>query len=235
MAVKQFLKLFNENFKIVLILFIFVLGLLFCVSYKSTDFEETFTIMDKCPNLLIKKGKELFLLNTKKTQIPGVNPIKFNNLEEYAEFVKYQKYMNINCPVLYYQETYNTQNDKGFRLMNDPLKPKNGLASNLSKEYDVNNIGETATKQLFDINDASHDNPPFNVKHFNGIDPTDQLVGIKTKLDNIKLDEVNPMSMFWKGDAATRKSIEKGDFVGRTRNMKDPFVEEKLLRQDKCN
>ena len=49
-----------------MILFIFILGLLFCVSYKSYDFEETFSLIDKCPNLLIKKGKELFLLNTKK-------------------------------------------------------------------------------------------------------------------------------------------------------------------------
>ena len=39
------------------------------------------------------------------------------------------------------------------------------------------------------------DNPPYNIKHFNGIDPTDQLVGLT---DNIILDEVNPMSMFWK-------------------------------------
>ena len=30
--------------------------------------------------------------------------------------------MNINCPILYYQETYNTQGERGLRLMNDPLE-----------------------------------------------------------------------------------------------------------------
>lgn len=226
----QLINMFTKNFKIILILFIFILGLLFCISYKNTDFKETFSLQDKCPNLLVKKGEQLYLYNTKKAEVPGVNPLKFNNLEEYAEFVKYQKYMNINCPILYYQETYNTQNEKGFRLLNDPLNPKNGLSSNLTKEYDINNVGENAIDALFDLNDASHDNPPYNVKHFSGIDPTDQLVGVKTKLDNITIEDVNPMDTNWKGDSATNESIKRGDFVGRTRSMKDPFVEEKLLR-----
>ena len=55
MATNQYLKIFTKNLKITIILFIFVLGLLFCVSYKSCDFKETFTLIDKCPNLLIKK------------------------------------------------------------------------------------------------------------------------------------------------------------------------------------
>ena len=40
-----------------------------------------------CPNLLIQKNNEIFLYNTKKANVPGVNPLKFNNLDEYTEFV----------------------------------------------------------------------------------------------------------------------------------------------------
>ena len=39
------------------------------------------------------------------------------------------------------------------------------------------------------------------------------------------------MNTHWKGDATTKKSIEKGDFVGRTRNMNNPFIKEKILKQ----
>ena len=102
---KNIFKSMTNNFKSCAIIGLFILGLLFTLTYKHTDLVEGFDLNDKCPNLLIKKGKELHLVNTKKAMIPGVNPIKFDNLEEYAEFVKYQKYMNINCPILYYEET----------------------------------------------------------------------------------------------------------------------------------
>ena len=37
------------------------------------------------------------------------------------------------------------------------------------------------------------------------------------------------MNSAWKGDAATKASIKKGDFVGRTRNMNNPFEDQKIL------
>ena len=43
------------------------------------------------------------------------------------------------------------------------------------------------------------------------------------------------MDSAWKGDAATKASINKGDFVGRTRNMNNPFKEQRiLLSQDQA-
>ena len=36
----------------------------------------------------------------------------------------------IKCPILYYYEqSYNTQGDLGYRMSNDPLNPKAGLRS----------------------------------------------------------------------------------------------------------
>ena len=213
----------KKSIKICGIMTIFILGLLFSLTYKHKDLIEGFEFQDKCPNLLIKKGKEIHLVNTKKAMVPGVNPIKFDNLEDYAEFVKYQKYLNINCPILYYEETYDTQNNKGFRLQKDPFKKEGGLPSNLSKKYNV-------TQTNIPLKDASLDNPPYNVNHYAGIENENQNIGVKTKLDDIILDSsINPMDSAWKGDAATKASINKGDFVGRTRNMNNPFKEQRIL------
>ena len=51
-------------------------------------------------------------------------------------------------------------------------------------------------------------------KFTHGMDPQDQTIGMKTHLDNIKMD-TNPMSSSWKGHDATDKAIEMGDFDGK--------------------
>ena len=70
---------------------IFLLGFYFCLTYKSRllKLRENFK-GSNCPNILIKKGKELHLENTKKAKVPGVNPIIFKSLEEYAEYVAWE-------------------------------------------------------------------------------------------------------------------------------------------------
>ena len=86
--------------------------------------------MRNCPNLLIKKGKELHLMNTRKAIVPGVNPVKFNSLEDYAEYVKWAKRVGIKCPILYYDKHTIHKMVRGYRLLDDPLCPKAGLPSN---------------------------------------------------------------------------------------------------------
>ena len=72
-----------------IIVIIFLLGLLFCLKYSHSDLVEGFASKGQCPNLLVQKGKHLHLIYTNKARIPGVNPIKFNNLEEYIEFLDF--------------------------------------------------------------------------------------------------------------------------------------------------
>ena len=68
------------NNKFVVIITIFVLGLMFCFTYKSEDLVEGFDMsMSQCPNMLVKKGNKIHLINSKKAMIPGVNPIIFKN------------------------------------------------------------------------------------------------------------------------------------------------------------
>lgn len=63
----------------------------------DSDPKEGFQIPSSCPNVLIQNGSKFFLYNTTRMDVPGVNPIEFENLEEYVEFIKYQKKMGMNC------------------------------------------------------------------------------------------------------------------------------------------
>ena len=88
------------NYKLVAIAIAFLFGLYFCLRYKSENLLENFQGIGQCPDMLVKKGKELHLINTKRAFIPGVNPIKFNSLEDYAEYIKWSKKVGIKCPIL---------------------------------------------------------------------------------------------------------------------------------------
>ena len=59
-----------------------------------TNKKEGFRKVDSkksCPDLLVQKGTKIYLYNTNRAEVPGVNPITFNNLEEYTEFLDWQK------------------------------------------------------------------------------------------------------------------------------------------------
>ena len=209
------LKKINTRFIIIMLVFLF--GLYFCLNYKSGDLVEEFSTMRNCPNLLIKKGKELHLMNTRKAVVPGVNPVKFDSLEDYAEYVKWAKRVGIKCPILYYEQTYNTQNERGYRLLDDPLCPKAGLPSN-------DFAPRQAPQQL--LTDANRDDPPYNQNNFAGFDAEDQYVGSKTPLDGVTLQtnegSYSPMDPNWAGGRYTQKAVDNGVFLERTRKIQNP-------------
>ena len=191
------------------------MGLAFCLNYKTSDVVENFAGLTDCPNLLVKKGKGLHLVNTKKAMIPGVNPIHFDNLEEYAEYVKWSQKVGIKCPILYFEQTYDAQNNRGYRRLDDPLNPKAGLASN--------QIQRTAKTSL--LTDAGRDDPPYNQNNFASFDPTDQTIGTKTPLDNVTLQtgegSYTPIDSNWVGGNCTKRAVDNGEFIGRTRKILD--------------
>lgn len=228
----MFLKKNLQSIKIIVILVLFVLGFIYVTTYQHIHLVESFELNNSCPNLLVKKGNQLHLVNTKKALVPGVNPIKFENLEEYAEFVKYQKYLNLSCPILYYEETYDAQNNKGYRLLNDPFDKKTGYPSNISANYNINNLDNVKISD----EETRLKKPSFGDNNYQGFDEHNQNIGLKTDIDTINIKDINPMDTHWKGDAATKKSIGDGDFVGRTRNLNNPFLEEKILKKhNSCN
>ena len=116
--------------KLIIIGIVFLLGLYFSCNYTSQNIIEGFdTSTSNCPNILIQKGKEFYLHNSKMAKIPGVNPVKFNNLEDYTEFLRWQRAKGIRCPVLYFQQTYDAQNNVGYRMLPDPVEKQAGLSS----------------------------------------------------------------------------------------------------------
>lgn len=184
-----------------LIIGAFIIGLLFCSTYKHNDVVETFESNSECANLLVQKGSKLMLLNTDKVRIPGVNPIYFNNLEDYTEFVRWQQAMGIKCPILYFQQTYTAQGDKGYRLLPDPVEKKAGLPSHY----------EAPKRPLYD---ASHDDPPYNQNSYAGFDQQNQNIGVYTPLDKMyhspNQTSDNPMDINWHGAKKTRQNVQDG-------------------------
>jgi hypothetical protein len=92
---------------------------------------ETMSVMGgssgRCPNMLIQKGAAFYLYNTKLAEVPGVNPVRFNNLEEYVEFLDWQRSQGIRCPVLYLQEVYDSQGNMTYKARPCVTEPQGGL------------------------------------------------------------------------------------------------------------
>jgi hypothetical protein len=115
----------------------------------------------RCPNILIQKGAAFYLYNSKLAKVPGVNPVKFSNLEEYTEFLEWQRSQNIRCPVLYVQNTYDAEGHEVFQVRPSVFEPQGGLPQSVM----VPPIGPEPRKLL---------NPQYNNIQFENelIDPT---------------------------------------------------------------
>lgn len=194
--------------KLAVIAIVFMLGLYFTVcSSQKEGFDGK--IPYRCPNLLIQKGQEFYLYNSKLANVPGVNPIKFNTLEDYVEFIDWQRSQGIRCPVLYLQETYDAQGNPVYKARPSPTNLQGGL-----QDYQVG--GEPPITKLFD---AGRDDPLYNVNSYPAFDPQDQYIGDNTPLDRMFNESgssvsPNPMDVRWGGQAYTQSLIDKGYYAG---------------------
>ena len=87
---------------------------------SSSDNTAGQKIADNCPDVLIQKGSALFLYNSKRANVPGINPIRFETLEEYVEFTEWQRSQGILCPVLYLQHAYDAQGEPVYKARPSP-------------------------------------------------------------------------------------------------------------------
>ena len=101
----------------ILLAIIFMIGLCFYLKCSDANYVEGLknNIENRCPNILIQHDKQFFLYNSKLAKIPGVNPIEFDNLEEYTEFLDWQKSQGIKCPVLYLQNSFDAQGNQVYK------------------------------------------------------------------------------------------------------------------------
>jgi len=186
-----------------------VVGLIAMSFRHPTSVKEGFG-KNQCPNILVQKDKEIHLLNSRLARIPGVNPIKFNNLEDYVEYVKWQRSQGLECPVLYLQHTYDTQGKSVYRNRPSPMEKEGGLP--VISGIDLSNMNNHSL-----LLDATRNNMPWNENLYPGFDPHDQNIGLITPLDKMYHENPggvspNPMDANWGGPRYTQSRVDAGDY-----------------------
>ena len=147
------------------------------------------------------------LHNSKLAKIPGVNPIRFNNLEDYIEYTNWQRSQGIKCPILFLQHTYDAQGESVYKVRPSPTDLQGGLSSDAPIDQ--------SSKKVTKLVDAARNDPPYNKNSYPGFDPQNQYVGLTTPLDklfheNQQDKSPNPMDPNWGGGNYTQALIDKG-------------------------
>lgn len=184
---------------------------------------------DRCPNILIQHGNEIFLYNSKVEKVPGVNPIRFKSLDDYSEFMDWLYGRGIRCPVLFLQFSYDAQGNAVYKMRPSPTDLQGGLSPNVPYS--------PAPAALVQIMDASRDNPPFNNEMYDGFDPLNFNIGDYTSHDAAFREKEltmqysdNPMDANWGGVNYSRSLAGSGMYRSRTRSDSLPmYVSQKYI------
>ena len=203
------------TYKIILITTLFIIVTYFVLNYTSADFKEALTMgsnnsESNCPNILIQQGSQLYLYNSKKHTVPGVNPVIFNNLEEYTEYLEWQRASGLVCPVLYLQQSEDAQGNTGYKIRPSPTDLQGGLSPVSSIKM------PPPRRHITKILDASRDDKPYNINSYPGYDDSNMDQGEFTP--DMMLDYItqstgqspNPMDPNWGGSDFTQALIDAG-------------------------
>jgi len=203
-----------------LFIIVFLIGLYFYARCSDPKYHEGLTNNGgeiRCPNLLIQKGSRIYLYNSKIAQVPGVNPVEFENLEDYTEFLDWQRSQGIRCPVLYLQHTYDAQGNPVYKVRPSVSEPQGGLPPSITSntvnsatQSSQGNITPSITSSTGDLIkeeststnimappnptllvDATRNDPPYNKNSYPAFDETSYYVGTSTPLDKINAKEEN--------------------------------------------
>lgn len=177
---------------------------------------ESMNNADRCPNILIQHGSEIFLYNSKVEKVPGVNPIRFKSLDDYSEFMDWLQGRGIRCPILFLQFSYDAQGQAVYKMRPSPTDLQGGLSPNTPYS--------PAPAALVQMMDASRDNPPFNNQMYDGFDPLNFNMGDYTTQDAaFRAKEItskysdNPMDSNWGGIRYSESAVASGIYADRTR------------------
>lgn len=205
----------NKTIKIVVMILIFLGGLYFYVSYSGKPrLLEGLTSNNgeqRCPNLLIQKDSKYYLYNTNLVEVPGVNPIEFNNLEEYTEFLEWQRGAGIRCPVLYLQNSYDAQGERVYKVRPSVSEPQGGLPPSPPVPPPL---------RYTELVDATQSDKPYNQNSYPAYDQTSYYVGQMTPLDAINTSNYNmlfsdnAMDPNWGGPEYTQALVDTGYYKG---------------------
>lgn len=188
-------------------LVIFFLGLGFISrSNKIEGYRERMNNRKKtCPNILLERDGKFYLYTSSLAKVPGVNPLQFENLEDYVEFMEWQRSQGIRCPVLYLQRAYDAQGKPVYKSRSDVMDYQPGLPD-IELEH--------APRLLPKITDSSANNiPSFNSHEYPGFDSHGQDIGIDNPIDRMfhaSGISANPMDTNWGGKNYTQAAIDAG-------------------------
>jgi hypothetical protein len=218
-----------------LFILVFLIGLYFYAKYADPKYSEGLTNNSsqppRCPNLLIQKGSKFFLYNSKVAQVPGVNPIEFDNLEDYTEFLDWQRSQGIRCPVLYLQESYDAQGKRVYKVRPSVSEPQAGLPPSAAAPIGIaSQVQPIAEPSLDPVGDQAYPNPtllvdatrndhPYNKNSYPAFDQSSYYIGTTTPLDgmNYKQEKAavspDPMDPNWGGSEYTQGLVDKGYYA----------------------
>lgn len=212
-------------YELIIIIIIFILGGYFVLTQSSDKIREGFTLMNSkskdCADILIQKGSEFYLYNSKVHEVPGVNPIKFQNLEDYVEFLQWQRSQGIVCPVLYLQHTFDAQGKEVYKVRPSPTELQGGLSPSLGQI-------KPPKRNVMKLMDASRDDMPYNVNSYPGYDASNLYQGEYTPLDVMDFIEqsfgqsANPMDPNWGGNEFTQALVDAGYYSNYNVNIYAP-------------
>ena len=116
--------------------------------------------------------------------------------------MQWMRSQGIRCPVLYLQQTYDTQGERTYRMLPDAVEQNAGLPPQIMPK-------ET---QLYD---AAHQKGSMP-----GFDPLNQYIGDYTPLDAMFHEKGsisdNPMDNQWGGSKYSREVVKSGKYAGDT-------------------
>jgi hypothetical protein len=190
-----------------LILLVFLCGLYFYAKTADPNYYEGLTNNNglRCPNMLIQKGSKFYLYNSKVAKVPGVNPVEFDNLEEYTEFLDWQRSQGIRCPVLYLQQSYDAQGNEIYKARPSVSEQQGGLPPS----------GPVYPNPTLLV-DATQNDPPYNNNSYPAHDQTSYYVGTTSPLDKMDQQKENllysddPMDPNWGGIDYTQNLVDQG-------------------------
>ena len=223
-----------------LTLIFIIIFILLGIYFYTRNFKEGFAagVKPRCPDLLIQKGSKIYLYNSKLVKVPGVNPIEFSNLEEYTEFLDWQRSQGIRCPVLYLQSSYDAQGNAVYKVRPSISEPQSGLPPSSNPSVDlppssnppvgVASSGEIIMESSLGtpgalaypnptlLVDATRSDPPYNLGSYPSHDQSSYYIGTTTPLDmmNVAQEQApvspDPMDPNWGGPDYTQSLVDAG-------------------------
>lgn len=194
---------------------LFLAGIFFYAKYTNTKYSEHFTNNNnekRCPNILIQKDSKFYLYNSKVAKVPGVNPVEFDNLEDYTEFLDWQHSQGIRCPVLFLQQTYDAQGNPVYKVRPGVSEQQGGLPPS-------HPLPPNPTLLV----DATRNDPPYNTNSLPSYDESSYYVGTTTPLDKMNTQDENmlhengqspnAMDPNWGGADYTQSLVDKGYYA----------------------